>query len=177
MRVVKALDAGPMLAAVRRPIGPDETSAAVERDLARLGAELLVHTIDRLAGGGLEEVPQDDAAATYAPRLTKDEGVIDWSRSARQIHDLVRGLHPWPHAFAFLKGERIIVHRSEVVETGAERVPGEVLSARGDEFVVMAGTGALRLIEVQIQGRRLMHARDFLAGHPVATGSVFGATP
>ena len=88
MRVVKALDAGPMLAAVRRPIGPDETSEEVERDLARLGAELLVSTADDLAAGRSHETPQDESAATYAHRLTKDDGVIDWSWPADRVHDL-----------------------------------------------------------------------------------------
>src|SRR5205814_7479295 len=104
MRVVKALDAGAMLAVRRRAIDPDETSEAVERDLAELGADLLVTTLDRLAYGPIPEEPQDEAHATYAPRLTKEDGVVDWSRSAVDIHNLIRGLHPWPHAFTFWRG-------------------------------------------------------------------------
>src|SRR5205807_3432328 len=90
MRMVKALDAGPMLAVARRPIGPEETSEDVERDLAVTGAGLLVSTISGLADGRGREIPQDDAAATYAPRLTKDDGRIDWTWPAERIHNLIR---------------------------------------------------------------------------------------
>src|SRR5262249_12975811 len=102
MRVIKALDAGPMLTTVRRRIGPDETSDAVETDLAQLGATLLVSTVDQLAAGRVTETPQNDQDATYAPRLTKDEGAVDWNVPAVRIHNLIRGLHPWPHAFSYL---------------------------------------------------------------------------
>jgi len=112
MRVVKALDAGAMLAVARRPIGSDETSDEVERDLAMMGASLLVSIIPALAEGGLTETPQDDAAATYASRLVKDDGRIDWTWPADRIHNLIRGLHPWPHAFTSLGHERFILHRS-----------------------------------------------------------------
>jgi len=98
MRVVKALDAGPMLAVTRRPIGPDETSEDVERDLALLGARLLVDTIDRLAQGRVDETPQDDAAATYAPRLTRADGVIDWTWPAERVHNVIRGLYQFYQA-------------------------------------------------------------------------------
>jgi methionyl-tRNA formyltransferase len=112
MRVVKALDAGPMLAAVRRPIGPDETSDEVERHLARLGADLLVTSTDSLWMGHATETPQDDALATYAHRLTREDGIIDWSWPAERIHNLIRGLHPWPHAFTFFHGTRLILRAS-----------------------------------------------------------------
>jgi methionyl-tRNA formyltransferase len=177
MRVVKALDAGPMLAAVARPIGEDETSADVERDLARLGAELLVATLDRLSSAGLEEIAQDDSLATYANRLTKEDGRIDWSRSARDIHNQIRGLHPWPHAHAFLGGERVILLRSRPVESHTSGAPGSVVAARGDELVVAAGTGAVALLELQREGKRAASAREFLAGRPVAIGERFTAEP
>src|SRR5205823_8577432 len=109
MRVVKALDAGPMLTALRRPIGSDETSEQVERDLDRVGARLLISTVDAMADGSTVATPQDDSAATYAPRLTKSDGLIDWSKSAPSIHNLIRGLHPWPLAYSFLEGRRLIL--------------------------------------------------------------------
>src|ERR1043165_6200793 len=99
MRVVKELDAGGMFVKVIRPIGPEDTSDVVEADLAEMGAELLASVIDQLAVGTAREQPQDEAQATYAPRLTKEEGLIDWGESAVQIHNRVRGLYPWPHAY------------------------------------------------------------------------------
>jgi methionyl-tRNA formyltransferase len=119
MRVVRELDAGPMLAAAERPIDPNETSEVVERDLAELGAALLVRTLDELAAGRAREVPQDDAQATYAPKISREDGAIDWRQRARAIHDQVRGLHPWPHAYAFLDGARYVVRRTRVAQTEA----------------------------------------------------------
>ena len=174
MRVVKALDAGPMLAVARRPIGPGETSDRVERDLATLGANLLVTTIDDWTAGRANETPQDETLATYATRLTKEDGLVDWSSAADRLHNLIRGLHPWPHAFTFLQDRRVILHRSSVADvlpTNAE--PGTILEAQGDRLMVATGGGALDLLDLQAEGRRRMTAREFLAGHSVAVGDRF----
>ena len=173
MRVVKALDAGPMLASARRAIGPEETSEEVERDLARQGAALLVSTIDALAQGIAYETPQDESQATYAPRLTKDEGVLDWSQPANRLHDRIRGLHPWPLAYAFLNQRRIILRRSTVAAAAKAADPGAVVEAAGDRLLVATGAGALAIRELQLEGRRPMTSREFLAGHPVAEGDRF----
>jgi len=177
MRVVKALDAGPMLAAVRRLIGPDETSAAVERDLAALGAPLLVSIADELSEGPVLETPQVDAEATYAPRLTKSDGVVDWTASARDVHNRIRGLHPWPHAYTFLHADRLILHRSAIDNAPTSAPPGTILEAAGDRLVAATGSGALRLVEVQPEGKRALAARDFLTGHRLAAGDRFTAAP
>lgn len=175
MRVVKALDAGPMLAAVSRPIGENETSVDVGRDLARLGASLLVTTLDRLSSGPLRETPQDDTAATYAHRLTKEDGVIDWNWSAAAVHNRIRGLHPWPHAYSFLKGTRLILLRSAASDGASDRPPGTVVAARGSELHIATGLGTVALLQVQAEGKRPMSPREFLAGHPVAPGDRFSA--
>jgi methionyl-tRNA formyltransferase len=177
MRVVKALDAGPMLATASRPIGADETSVEVERDLARLGAPLLVSIADDLAAGRAHEAPQDDALATCAHRLTKTDGIIDWSWPANRVHNLVRGLHPWPHAFTFLGGHRFIVIRSSVSDAAAAAPAGTLLEAKGDRLVVSTGARALRILEIQAEGKRPMTARDFLAGHQLAPGDRFATAP
>ena len=187
MRVVKALDAGPMLAKVRRAIERDETSDEVERDLARLGSRLLVACVDQIAQGRAQETPQDDAAATYAHRLTKDDGVIDWSWPAVRVHNLIRGLHPWPHAFSFLQGKRFILRRSTVDAAGPEGssagpkgpalLPGTILEADGDRLIVATGDGPLRVVEIQAEGKRPMGAREFLAGHRLTAGDRFTAAP
>jgi methionyl-tRNA formyltransferase len=165
MRVVRALDAGPMLATAHRPIGPDETSEDVERDLASIGAALAVSTIDGLVDGGVPELPQNDADATYAHRLAKDDGVIDWTISADQIHNRIRGLHPWPHGFTFLGDKRLILLRSTPSADIAGSEPGTILEASGDRLRVATGSGVLNLLELQAEGKRPMPAREFLAGH------------
>jgi len=174
MRIVKRLDAGPMLASVTRSIGREETSVGVERDLAHLGATLLVEIADRLAEGSVAETPQDEDAATYAPRLTKEDGAIDWSWPAARIHDLIRGLHPWPHAFSFLDGRRFILIASAADGlTASSDAPGTIVESEGDRLVVATGNGALRLLEIQPEGKRSMSVRDFLAGHRTARGARF----
>ena len=183
MRVVKALDAGPMLAVAGRPIGPDETSDQVERDLAEIGADLLLTTLDDLAAGRVSETPQNDAEATYAPRLTKDDGVVDWNVPAERLHNLVRGLQPWPQAFSFLGNRRVILKRTgsdpsgSISGAGRGQTPGTILEAHGDTLLVAAGDGGLRLLDVQLEGKRPMSAREFLAGHRVNAGDRFTPAP
>jgi methionyl-tRNA formyltransferase len=175
MRVVKELDAGPMLATVKRPIDDDDTSEQVERDLAELGATLLASTLDRLADGPVSEIPQDDSRATYAARLTKEDGLIDWSRPAGAIHNLIRGLHPWPHAYTFLGNRRLILLRSTPVGAVTHALAGVVVAAHGDELRVAAGDGVVQIAELQAEGKRPMTAREFLAGHAVQIGAQFSS--
>jgi methionyl-tRNA formyltransferase len=184
MRVVKALDAGPMLAAEQRLISADETSADVEQDLARMGGVLLLSTLDGLATGRIVEIPQDDSAATYAPRLTKLDGAIDWSQSANQVHNLIRGLHPWPHAFTFANGKRLILLRSAIPDSssssvaGAEHlIPGTIVAAAGDDLRVACRDRTLSILNVQAEGSRPMTVREFLAGHHLAPGGRFTSAP
>ena len=198
MRVVKALDAGPTIVKEHHRIGPDHTSDEVERALAQIGARLLVAVVDLMARNNAAEWPQDEAQATYAPRLTKEDGVIDWTCSAARLHNLIRGLHPWPHAFSFIQGRRVILRRSALETPGPEgpflhspnarrsgvvgRVlsdppdPGTILEADGDRLVVATGDGVLRITEIQAEGKRPMTAREFLAGHRLAAGERFEAT-
>ncbi len=177
MRVVKALDAGPMMASQERPIGENETSADVERDIARTGARLLAETIEAIAEGRAPETPQDEAAATYAHKIEKADGIVDWARPARAIHNQIRGLHPWPHAFSELQGERTILLQSEVVREldlpEAGGVPGAVLVAHADQLQVQTGDGALRILMLQREGRRPLTAREFLAGRRIRPGAMF----
>jgi len=175
MRVVKALDAGAMLDVVHRSIDPDETSEDVERDLARLGADLLVATLDRLAKAPIEEMPQDDARATYAPRLSKEDGLVDWSRPAVDVHNLIRGLYPWPHAYTFWKGRRLILLRSSPSSGTTHALGGVVIAAHSEELRVAAGEGHLQVLEIQAEGKRPMTAREFLAGTHIEPGDRFGS--
>ena len=176
MRVVKPLDAGPMLATVTVPVGPEDRTDQIEATLAEQGARLLVETLDRLAAGSIPEVEQDEALVSYAPRLTKDEGLVDWSRSARAIHDQIRALHPWPHAFTFGPRGRLILHRSRVATGHAGSAsPGTILlGITPDGLSVATGDGVVELLDLQAEGGKVLSARDFLAGHPLAAGERLG---
>jgi methionyl-tRNA formyltransferase len=177
MRIVRALDAGAMLDTVERPIGPDDTSEDVERDLAALGASLLVKTLDRLAMGPVEEIEQDESQATYANRLTKDDGIVDWTRPAAAIHNQIRGLHPWPHAYSYVGGQRLILHHSTWAAEAAAAEPGTIVAAHGDELRVATGDGTLLITELQAEGRRPSPTREFLAGRKLTAGLRFTAQP
>jgi methionyl-tRNA formyltransferase len=177
MRLVQELDAGPMLASVTRPIAPESTSVDVERDLAEAGARLLVEVVDRLASGPVGETAQDDSRATFAPKITKAESPIDWTRPARQIHNLVRGLQPWPMGSTIIEGMRCLVHRTSVAADICDSGPGVVLSAEGDAIVVATGDRtAIRILQLQPEGKRVMAAREFLSGRKIAPGTVLRST-
>jgi methionyl-tRNA formyltransferase len=177
MRVVKALDAGAMLATVQVAIGPDDTTTIVEEALAARGAELLVATLDDIEHGRAVETPQDEALVTYAPKLTKAEGLVDWHRPARDVHNLVRGLWPWPHAYAFLDGTRFILHRSRLSPLPGGAPPGTILAASaGEGLHVACGDGAVEILELQLEGKRVMSARDAMANTLLKPGARF-STP
>jgi len=172
MRVVRELDAGPMMAKVRHPIAPDDTSADVERALAALGAPLLVSVADALADGTATEERQDETQATYAPKIVKSEGAIDWSLPAARIHNLVRGLQPWPLVSVSIDGRRYLLHRTQRTEETAGVPGGTLVEADRDRLLVAGGDGrVLRILEIQPEGRRVMSAREFLAGHTLRPGS------
>lgn len=174
MRVAPQLDAGAMFARVRRPIGPDETSDVVERDLAVRGASLLVEVVNAIAEGASHEEPQDDMLSTYAPRLTKEEGLIDWSLPATYVHNRVRGLYPWPHAYTYLGGARLIIRRTAPLDARTDAPPGTIVQVTPDAIQVAAGRGqCLAILEVQPEGKRPMPVRDFLLGRPVQPGTRF----
>jgi methionyl-tRNA formyltransferase len=174
MRVVLALDAGPMLAIDELPIGAEDASDELEARLSERGARLLMETIGRMNRGPVDEIPQDDTRATYAARLTREDSHIDWARPATRIHDQIRGLHPWPLAAARLHGRRVILRRAVVSSRDGSSAPaGTVVEAHADRLVVSTSPGLLQLTELQPEGGRALDARAFLNGARVRVGDVF----
>lgn len=175
MRVAKAMDAGAILDQVRVPIGIDDTTELVSARLATAGAALLVTTLDRMEAGPIPEMPQVEEQASYAPRLVKSDGLIDWSRSAAAIHNQVRGLSPWPHAYSFLAGTRYIIHRSKLTDKSAPLAPGTIaLASAADGVLVACGDGrGLELVEIQLEGKRVLPVRDLLASGTLVVGRRF----
>lgn len=180
IRMTPRVDAGGMIAVARTPIDPDETAGELEDRLAKLGAPLLVETIRSVAEGRAETLSQDPALVTKAPKLRKEDGVIDWTASARRVHDLVRALQPWPMASTTWtalpwtpKGPiRLIIHKTTVVDGRGE--PGAVLAATKEGIDVAAGDGVVRLLVVQTPGKKPMPAVEFLRGHAVQPGDKMG---
>jgi methionyl-tRNA formyltransferase len=178
MRMEEGLDTGPVAMTERVPIGQDDTAGDLHDRLAMLGADLMARALAALSRGALGFRPQPAEGVTYAAKIGNDEARIDWSRPARELHDLVRGLSPFPGAFfeADLgKGqERADISRVKVLRTALAEgagAPGTLLDAQG---TIACGAGALRLVSVQRAGRQAMPAVDFLRGARLEPGARLG---
>lgn len=166
------LDTGDMLVKRTLPIGPDETAGELHDRLAPLGREAMEETLRRLCAGTLEAQKQDDAQSCYAGMMKKEDGRIDWSQPAQQVHNLVRGLDPWPAAYTSLNGEMLKIGKTSVT-TGTGNA-GTVVAADNDGVRVACGEGVLVVGELQLPGKRKMAAADFLRGHQLPAGTRLG---
>ncbi len=175
MRMEAGLDTGPVCLLERVPIGPHITAGLLHDTLANVGADLMVRALAALARGGLGETPQSSEGVTYAEKISKAEAGLDWSRPAREIHNRIRGLSPFPGAWFTTGGDdalRIKVLSAEVVQAdGAAASPGTLLD---NALTVACGEGTLRLLRVQRQGKGPMDADAFLRGNPLPAGTVLG---
>lgn len=166
------LDTGGMLLKRATPIDPEEDARSLHDRLSILGAEVLNETLELLAAGRLSPEKQDDALSCYAPLLKKEDGLIDWNREPGAVKNLVRGMNPWPGAFTYLEGKLVKVYR---VTTGEGRgVPGTVLAVGREGIEVACNGGSVLLGELQLEGRKRLPAREFLAGCRVGPGAVLG---
>lgn len=170
----EGMDTGDILLSARTLIQPEDTAASLHDRLADQGASLLIDTLKRLEAGTLQPTSQDHAKATYAPMLKKQDGRIDWNRSAVALDAFVRGMYPWPGAFTVLDGKRLAVFRAKALHKKTDRVPGTVLEAFPGDLDVATGDGVLSLKEVQLESGKRLGAADFLRGHPVRAGVVLG---
>ena len=167
MYMAEELDAGDVIRAAKTPIDPEEDLPMLWDRLAELGAQALSETVEQLRAGTAHRTVQDHSAYTYAPMLTKDMGVIDWTKPAGHIHNQVRGLIPWPCASTELGGATVKIFRTEVGSETA-KAPGTVAAAGKAGIDVACGDGhLLRILELQPQGGRRMAAADYLRGHPL----------
>jgi len=181
MKMDAGLDTGPMVSTARLPIHPDDTGATLHDRLAELGAKLLIDTLPAYAEGKVQPVPQPTEGVSYARKITKEDGLIDWSANATSIWNRVRALNPWPTAYTSLQAgsapQMIKIWRATVekeAETAARGQPGAVVDATRNGIVVTCGQEALRILELQREGRRRVAAGDFLAGCPIPPGTILG---
>lgn len=159
------MDAGDIIDVAKTPIYPDETAGELLDRLAVLGAELLSQTMGKLEAGTAQRTPQDEAKVTYAPMLDKTLCPIDWTKTAQQVHDHVRGLHPWPVATAEIGGTRFKIHSTAIVEGSGE--PGTLLKMTKTGLQVACGEGAVEIRQLQAEGGKRMAAPDYFRGHPL----------
>lgn len=181
-RIGKGVDTGEMLAQEAIDIGPEETAGEVEARLAPLGARLVLQVIDQLAAGTARAIPQDNAQASKAPKLKKEDGILDWSRRAEQICCHIRAMHPWPTPYTFWHragqpAQRLILHRAHSRSAKEEEqfTPGEILSSSLDRLCVGAGERTVvEILELQPAGKKKMTAAEFLRGRKPQQGDRLG---
>ena len=166
MYLCREMDAGDIIDVSRTPIGENETAGELLDRLAVLGADLLSKTLARFdSGEKIVGTPQNPAEVSYAPMLDKTMCPIDWTKSARQVHDHVRGLHPWPVATMELQGKLFKVHETRVVSGSGE--PGSILELNKNGLVIACGEGAVEIRSLQAEGGKRMAAPDYFRGHPL----------
>jgi methionyl-tRNA formyltransferase len=175
MKLDEGMDTGPTFARVATPIGPDETAGELSERLARLGGEAVLEWLPRYAAGGCRLEEQDHARATAAPPLEKSDGTIAWSGRAREVHDHVRGMSPWPGAFTVLRGRTVKVEATRVIEPAGTRAPrGTAIMVDKSRVLVACGEGLVELVTVKPEGKRAMTAAEWAQGRGIAEGDVLG---
>ena len=165
MYLTREMDAGDIIDVSRTPIGENETAGELLDRLAVLGADLLSKTLSRFAQGEVEGTAQNASQVSYAPMLDKSMSPIDWTKTARQVHNHVRGLHPWPVATAEIQGKLFKVHATRVAEGSGE--PGQILGLTKTGLLVACGEGAVEILSLQAEGGKRMSAPDYFRGHPL----------
>ncbi|MBQ4101154.1 MAG: methionyl-tRNA formyltransferase, partial [Oscillospiraceae bacterium] len=167
MYMEKGLDTGDMILKSETKIGENETAGELHDRLSELGGNLLIETLALIEKGTAPREKQDDEESCYAPMLSKDLSPIDFNKSAKTVHNLIRGLHPWPVATTTFEGKKLKIHKS-VLHLDKSGRPSEILSS--DKFIVACADGAVEFLEVQLEGSKKMNTTDFLRGHKIAKG-------
>ncbi|MDD4179006.1 MAG: methionyl-tRNA formyltransferase [Candidatus Margulisbacteria bacterium] len=175
-KIVEQLDAGPIIAQKKVRIFEDDTAETLLKNIMTEGAKLLPAVLKEVAAGKIQYLKQDEAEVTYAPQLTKESGEIDWKKSAREIHDRIRGLIPWPAAHTFCRGKRLKITKSELhlpdIQSGQKEAGAIVEIVKPDGFIVATGAGNLLVLEVQPESGKRMKAYDFALGHDVKIAEI-----
>ena len=171
MFMAEGMDTGDMIMKFELPIGEDETAGELFDRMAELGAESIEKTLELFDNGEVKAEPQAEEEATYAPMLKKEMGEIDFAKTAEEIHNLTRGLNPWPMAYTFLDGKSVKIHEAKVAE-GFSGEEGTLLDEK--RFVVGTKNGAIEFITVQPEGKNKMSGADFIRGRRLEKGTKFG---
>ena len=171
MKMDEGLDTGDIIDVDEITLDPKETGGSLFDKLSKLGGELILKTLQNLEFGKATFIKQDDSKSTYAKKMTKELGHIDFTKDAESIERLIRGLNPWPSAFTYLDGKVMKIWDADVVDAGG--IPGTVISEDKDSFVIATGSKALKVNELQLEGKKRMKASDFLNGRSIE-GSKLG---
>jgi methionyl-tRNA formyltransferase len=174
MRIDAGLDTGAILRQREEPITNDDTAETLAPRLASIGAELMIETLRGLEQGTLHPVPQDHSKATLAPILKKEDGLVDFNRSAFEIYNRLRGFQPWPGAYTIFRGKQLQIRAAKPLEPGPNIGVGEILGSSGRLLVGCGSQTGLELMEVQLEGKKRMAAQDFIHGYRLIAGERLG---
>jgi len=173
MKMDEGMDTGDMLLKKEIPIEDEDTGETLSEKLSEIGARLLIETIRLLKEGQLNPIPQDHSQANYAPMLKKEDGKIDWQKSAEEIRNLIRGALPWPSAYTNLEGKLLKIYKVRLA--GGEGKPGEVIKSESGILRVATGKGALDILKLQIEGGKKLETQVFLRGRKIKEGTILGS--
>jgi methionyl-tRNA formyltransferase len=173
MRMDEGMDTGDILLPAKIIADPKETAGSLFIKLAGLGSATLQQALDLLRQDRLKPVPQNHSLATLAPMLTKEHGLIDWSKAAQELHCLIRGLDPWPTAYSFLNKKRFRFFSPELVRYSGNVAPGTLVRSDKEGLLIAAGNDAILIKEVQPEGGKRMTVDAFICGHPLESGQCF----
>ncbi len=175
MLTVLKMDAGDILLSREIPIDDDMTAGQLHDKMSIIGAELLLETIRRIEKGTITPIPQNEAEATYAPRIVRETGRINWDADATAIHNLVRGTDPWPGAYSYLNGKRMRIWKTKVRDAGliSGNKPGTIIEVGKSFITVQAGKGAVNVLEIQCDNGKRMTVEQYLCGHEIKPGDRF----
>jgi methionyl-tRNA formyltransferase len=173
MQMDVGLDNGPMLSKREEAIRPDDTTGSLMERLSHMGAELLIETLPKYLVGEIAPQPQDESLVTHCRQIRKEEGAIDWGKSAIELERHVRAMQPWPGAFTTLNGKRLKILSTLRSMLSTQNVPGTIAIQKNGVFV-QCGNGGLELVEVQPEGRKAMPAADFARGQQDLHGAILG---
>lgn len=172
--LIEKLDSGDVILQKEVEILPTDNRGTLEERLSYIGAELLKETIIKIHNGTAPRIPQDDSKATHAPKIKKEDGLIDWSKSAGVIHNKICAMNPWPGAYTFVKGIRIEIWESEVIAQPSDGKPGTIVLLNESGIGVSTGSGVLLIKELQAEGKKRLNAVDFVHGYRINEGQEFG---
>ena len=174
MYMEKGLDTGDMIAKTVVPITNDETGGSLHDKLAKAGAKLIVETLPKIEADDTEAVKQNDEESSYAKMLSKDMGILDFSKTASELDRLIRGLNPWPSAFTKLDGKTLKIYDVSILSEAFTENPGTVIRVTKKDFVIVCGEGGLLVKSLQLEGKKRMDTDAFLRGYTLKDGTILG---
>jgi len=177
MKMTEDMDAGPAILQKKITIEDNDTISVLEEKLSVLAADLVIEALELIEGNKYKLIPQDSKQISFAPKLKKEDGLIDWSKPADGICNLIKGCFSWPGAFTYYKGKLLKIYKAQLISSSAHQLissPGKIVEVSKHQIIIATGKGSLSIQELQIEGKRRMTAQEFVSGHKIKQGDNLG---